>query len=522
LLALAAGILLALAFPKFNVAGLAWIVPALLVFAARTKSGSEAFRIGYIGGLSFWLATLYWLLLMPAPGFSILGWIALCAFLALFQGIWLWLVSNFKSQISNSENSWSARLIWSLSGAAIWVALEMIRARIFGGFPWSFIGGSQFQMLPFIQIASVTGVYGISFLVVWTSLSFFSATQMIFQKPANRFAWQSEIILPFLAIAAIFAFGEIKLQSPQNSPSSTLRVTLIQPGVPQTLIWDEKENANRFQQLLALSENALTKKTDLLIWPESAVPELSDVNYAAITNLIRRHNVWLIFNADDVLPRANAKDINDNDVFNAAFLFGPSGNFAGIYHKQALVIFGEYIPLEHSLPFIKYLTPVTGSFAAGNEPVQFQIGDVNASPLICFEDTFPPLARKAAKDDTDFLVNLTNDGWFGNSAEQWQHEANAIFRAIENGIPLVRCCNNGITCWIDGNGRVRDIFRDKNGSVYGAGAMTINLPISAHAQTFYNRHGDWLGWICVAVTILIALKRILSRWKNQVGVSKAG
>src|SRR5205823_6890990 len=131
----------------------------------------------------------------------------------------------------------------------------------------------------------------------------------------------------------------------------------------------------------------------------------------------------------------------------------------GVYHKQELVIFGEYIPLEHSLPFIKYLTPIPGSFAAGTEPTQFHIGDAIISPLICFEDTFPHVARKAARDDTDFLVNLTNDGWFGDSAEQWQHEANAIFRSVENGIPLVRCANNGITCWIDGRGRVRQIFR---------------------------------------------------------------
>ncbi|HXE43051.1 MAG TPA: apolipoprotein N-acyltransferase, partial [Candidatus Baltobacteraceae bacterium] len=294
---------------------------------------------------------------------------------------------------------------------------------------------------------------------------------------------------------------------------SSLRVTSIQPGVPQTLIWDEKENANRFQDLLALSEAALTNKTDLLIWPESAVPELSESTFAAITNLIRAHHIWLIFNADDVIPRTNAKNEYDNDVFNGAFLLDPDGFFAGIYHKQALVIFGEYIPLEHSLPFIKYLTPVTGSFAAGNEPMQFHIGDMTASPLICFEDTFPRLGRTATTNDTDFLVNLTNDGWFGDSAEQWQHMANSIFRAVENGIPLVRCCNNGITCWIDANGRVHEIFRDQTGSVYGEGAETIDLPISPRAQTFYNRHGDWFGWTCVGFTV-VALAFQIRRLKS--------
>ena len=122
---------------------------------------------------------------------------------------------------------------------------------------------------------------------------------------------------------------------------------------------------------------------------------------------------------------------------------------------------------------------------------------------------FPELAREYVKDDTDFLVNLTNDGWFGESAEQWQHEQGAIFRAVENGIPLVRCCNNGITCWIDATGRVREIFRDNNRSVYGMGALTIDLPLEKHQPTFYNRHGDWFGWGCVGfAAITLALKRL--------------
>ena len=300
----------------------------------------------------------------------------------------------------------------------------------------------------------------------------------------------------------------------ENPLSPTLRVTLIQPSVPQTMIWDENENTNRFRQLLQLSETALTNKTDLLIWPESAVPEFDDASYIAITNLIRAHRVWLILNADDAVPHANATNEFDNDDFNAAFLLDPAGLFAGIYHKQKLVIFGEYIPLANWLPFVKWFTPITGSFAAGNEPVQFEMerrppARVITSPLICYEDMFPELGRRAVRDDTDFLVNLTNDGWFGQSAEQWQHMAGAVFRAVENGAPLVRCCNNGVTCWIDAHGRVREIFRDNSGSVYGMGVLTIDLPLQTHALTFYNAHGDWFGWGCAGITLLaLARKRL--------------
>ncbi len=553
LAAVGAGLVLAAAFPRPGVAGCAWVAPALTLACAAGKSGGDSFRIGYVAGLSFWLASLYWLLHMPVAGLPILGWIALSAYLALYPAVWVWLVTIHDSRFTPS--SWLGRLVWSLAGAAVWVALEMIRGWLFGGFPWNFLGASQYRMIPLIQIASVAGVYGVSFLVTWGSLSLYSAARMIFHRPSTRLVWQAEIALPLTFVIVLFAFSAAQMGG-ANPPAPTLRLTLVQPSVPQTLIWDETENTNRFRQLLQLSEAALTNgnnppltrpadtlspsdevrdasQTDLLIWPESAVPELDTASYVAITNLLRAHRVWLIFNADDAVPRPNARNEYDNDIYNAAFLFNPDGHWTATYHKQKLVIFGEYIPLVRWLPFVKWFTPITDSFAAGNEPVQFQMERrtpirldlstnspradleiraplrVTASPLICYEDMFPQLGRRAVRDDTGFLVNLTNDGWFGRSAEQWQHLAGAVFRAVENGVPLVRCCNNGVTCWIDANGRVRETFRDKTGSVYGQGTLTIDLPLQTHAPTFYNRHGDWFGWGCVGFAMIaLAMKRL--------------
>jgi apolipoprotein N-acyltransferase len=304
---------------------------------------------------------------------------------------------------------------------------------------------------------------------------------------------------------------------------------MIQPSVPQSMIWDASANSNRFQQLLALTETALTNQTDLLIWPESALPDFDDASYAAITNLVRTHHVWMIFNADDVRPKAHPTDAGKYDVFNSAFLFNPDGKFISVYHKQKLVIFGEYIPLVRWLPFVKWFTPITGGYEAGETPGSFEISGwgerprepqilvdngspgvspyqtVNTAPLICFEDMFPQTARDSAREDTDFLVNLTNDGWFGEGAEQWQQCAAGIFRAVENGVPLVRSCNNGVTCWIDAHGQVRQIFKDTSGRIYGPGFMTMALPLPDEkpAPTFYNRHGDWFGWTCVGVTALV-------------------
>jgi apolipoprotein N-acyltransferase len=513
-----AGLLLAGAFPRVDFAGGAWIAPGLLVFAARNKKGGDVFRTGMVAGLSCWLASLYWLLEIPYRWHSIplgpaAGWLALSAFLALFAAAWVWLVANGPSRVMDF---WAGRLLWALAGAASWVALEMIRARIFGGFPWDFLGASQLKMIPLIQIASVTGVYGVSFLVVWTSLSFYSAVRMVFRNPNSRFAWQPEIFPSLLVVACLFAEGELKVAEPVTT-TATLRVALIQPFIPQTLIWDENANAERFQQLLRLSESALTNGVDLLVWPESAVPELDDATYSAITNLVCAHHVWLIFNADDAVPRPNATNEYDNDVFNAAFLFDPDGNFGGVYHKQKLVMFGEYIPLVSWLPFVKWLTPIPDSYMAGDSTKEFSLGDLQAtaSPLICFEDLFPQVARKAAGGGADFLVNLTNDGWFGESAEQWQHEGSAVFRAVENGLPLLRCCNNGVTCWIDRTGREREIFRDENGSAYGAGAMIFDLPLQKHEPTFYTRHGDWFGWGCVGVALILLGFKFAHRQNQQ-------
>jgi apolipoprotein N-acyltransferase len=531
LVAMGAGLLLASAFPNPGLAGFAWITPALMLAAAHGKHGADAARVGYVAGLSFWLASLYWLLLIPVTGFPILGWISLGAYLALFSAAWVWLLAG-----KIGEGSWAVRTRWSLTGAAVWVGLEMIRERLFGGFPWSLLGVSQFKLIPLIQIASAMGVYGVSFLITWFSLSLFSAARMIFRFPARRHVWQAEIAFPLLVIVLLFVGGMGRIIR-QNPPAETLHVTLIQPSVPQTMIWDPGANAARFQQLLALSETALTNQTDLLIWPEAALPDFDDATYAAVTNLIRTHHVWMILNADDAEYRPDA-----TNYFNAAFLFDPDGKFMNVYHKQKLVIFGEYIPLARWLPFLKYFTPITGGWTGGDKPVTFELERgasvrhkieivspepdstrvapaennfrVKTSPLICFEDSFPEVARAAANDDIDFLVNVTNDGWFGEGAEQWQHAANAIFRAVENGLPLVRCANNGLTCWIDDSGRVQQFLKDDRGDIHRVGALTVEIPLPApgekRAPTFYHRHGDWFGWACVVVTgiVFIFRKRI--------------
>jgi apolipoprotein N-acyltransferase len=536
-LAAGAGILLALSFPQTGIAGFAWIAPGLMLLAALGTRGWESFRIGYVAGLASYLASLRWLLLIPVTGFPILGWAALSAFLALYTATWVWLVlniSNFKFQIPESDIAagrwlgavhaiaswpWGLRAAWCLVCAASWAGLEMVITRLFGGFPWDLLGVSQQRMVPLLQMASVTGVYGVSFLVAWGSVSLLCAGAIVARGARSNSAWLAEVILPLAAIFALFFAGFHKISRSPDS-SRQLKVALIQPSIPQTLIWNPDKNEERFQDLLRISESALSSGgADLLVWPEAAIPRMlaydSEI-FNAVTNLAIKHHVWMIVGSDD----AEVTKTSTN-FYNSSFLVSPAGQLVQRYRKRSLVIFGEYIPLERWLPFIRWFTPIQGGFTPGDRPEPFRLPDLGAqvSVLICFEDTFPQLGRESVGPDTDFLVNITNDGWFGEGAAQWQHAATAEFRAIENGLPLVRCTNTGLTCWFDAFGRMRQAFRDTTGSIYGPGFLLVNIPLLNPAQprlpTFYHEHGDVFGWSCAVIAALAVTRR--SRGKHRPG-----
>ena len=524
LAAVLAGVLLAASFPNIGIAGLAWVAPALMLAAALGKSGPESFRIGYVAGLAYYLASLCWLLLIPYRWHSIpldpgAGWLSLSAYVALYPAIWVWLLCP----VGVLARSWTQRTLWAIYGAALWVALEMLVGRLFTGFPWNPLGASQYQMVPLIQIASVTGIYGVSFLIIWVSLSLLSAGLMIVLRPTARSAWVSEIILPALVVALVFNFGYRQLAR-EAVPDRTLNVALIQPSIPQTLIWDTGRDMERFHELIRLSEQALTNRTDLLIWPEAAVPSYArwDTNlYPAITNIVQQHHVWLILGSDDLGRAAPPAPPDKYEYYNASFLVSPDGEFVARYIKRNLVVFGEYIPLVRWLPFVKWFTPIEGGFTSGDHPVPFVLSRPYArtSPLICFEDIFPHLGREAADDDIDFLVNLTNNGWFGEGSAQWQHAAAAVFRAVENGLPLVRCSNNGVTGWADAHGRLRQVFHDDHATIYGPGYLTAQIPLlplgEKRVPTYYHQHGDRFGWACVGFTGVTMITRILRRCRTS-------
>jgi len=531
--AAAAGVLLALAFPNCEISGLAWVAPALILGVAVGTDFRQAFRIGYVAGLAYHLTSLYWLLLIPVTFFPILGWLALSAYLSLYTGTWVWAAWRLWPRESSPSNaplpgrlplawpSWVRRAAWAVSVAAFWVALEIVRARLLGGFPWNILGASQFKLIPLIQISGVTGVYGVSFLIVWFSGGLLCAGVGLLQSPSRKTGWWVDLAAPLLVISVCFAWGLHSVNS-APAPARELRVAVVQPSIPQTEIWDTAAGETRFAEVIRLSEAALGENPDLLLWPEAAVPEMlrwDAPTYIAITNLAYSNAVWMIIGADDAIPGETLKD--KVTYYNSSWLIGPEGLMRGTYRKQQLVAFGEEVPFTRWLPFLKWFTPITGSFTRGTEFVPFAMDDLKTetTTLICFEDVFPHLARKSVLADTDFMVNLTNDGWFREGAAQRQQAACAVFRAVENGLPLVRCTNNGQTCWVNRFGTIVETWIDEEGSLYGPGWAVFSVQFHDRGEipdTFFHRRGDVFGWVCVGWSLASLLLSCIRRSPKEL------
>ena len=544
--ALSAGVLWALAFPLFNLSLAAWLAPGLLLLTGFGVDYRAALRLGYFAGVAHHLIGLYWLLYIPIAVGNVLAWLALSAYCALFPALWLWLCARARPTSSKPvpkpadrreaplpfgngpikfrgatwealrellEAGWLRRQAWLLYAAAAWTGLEFLRGWFLSGFPWNFLAASQSKLVPLLQVASVTGVHGVTFLIVWVSLALAVAAVAVIIRPHHRFAWKNELAPALIALLLIITWGVSRTTAPPVNTDRSLRVALVQPSIPQTLIFDPAESTNRFNQLLELSRAALATKPDLLLWPEASLPLVDRAAFEQLRALLRASGTPIIFGSDDA-QRIPDRDPERYRYYNAAFHFDGAGEFQAVYRKQRLVIFGEYTPGARWIPFLARWLPAGEGFANGDGPVPFRLAPsaANVAVNICFEDNFGDLVRAQVEPDTDFVLNLTNNGWFGESAAQWQHAANAIFRAIENAVPLVRCTNNGLTCWIDEFGRLREVFADEQGSVYGSGVSVFRIPLlstgTLRSPTIYHRFGDWFGWFCLLTTGLPCLRWI--------------
>ncbi|MGZ4961020.1 MAG: apolipoprotein N-acyltransferase [Limisphaerales bacterium] len=506
LAAFATGLLFAAAFPNLNLSIAAWIAPGLTLWIC--SGDPSPVRLGYIAGLGRWLGSIYWLLFIPFHWHAVTGFIALASVLALFTAAWSWICLK---TLGRNEGSFSARLnkltlkqqiLWPALCAATWVAIEMGTARVLTGFPWNILGASQYRFLPLIQIAPFTGVYGISFVVVWASVALATS---IAAKTVRRVTLP--LMPPLVAILAVAIYGQISLAVPEGT-SNKIKIALVQPSIPQPTIWDANEKTNRFLKLVALSKEALETSPDMLVWPETAMPDIFTRNKFTqdiVSSLVKSKKVWMVMGASDSRPKPNGAPA-DLEWANSAFLISPTGDLASRYNKKHLVIFGEYMPLANIFPLLAKFRSSGAGLAAGTKNITFTTTAPAAHfpVVICYEDMFPHEVRDRVNNETDFILNLTNDGWFGESNVQWQHAINALFRAVENGIPLVRCTNNGLTCWIDAHGRLHEIYFNGSMNIHQAGWKIAEVPLRPPNQpvTFYTRHGDVFGWMCVLFAIV--------------------
>ena len=520
--AVVAGLVWAMAYPGPGIAGLAWLAPGMMWHAALGAGIGGAFRLGYMAGLVQAMVSLRWLLNMPHPAGAMAGWLALSGYCALYPGLWLawgaWgrgegraLRPWREAAGAHASMGWQRRMWVPLGAATGWVGIEWLRGWFLTGFPWNALGVSQWRQVPMVQLASVTGVHGLSLLVCWMSVAMAGAGVVLLSRPRERWGWMAEVRLPLLAVMATLGWGFHRVMDERRKEREAnprlLKLALVQPSIPQTLLWDPAERDRSFAVAARLTRAALETRPDVVVWPEGDFG-LGRENFASMSAELSRAGVEWVFSANDY-----EEGPGGGRAYNAAFSTGRDGRVSGTYRKRRLVVFGEYLPWAGALPFMKNLTPIGDGFAAGDAPAAFKLAGATASPVICFEDIFPNGIRDHVRGGTDFLLELTNDGWFGRGPAQWQHLANAVFRAVENGVALVRCTNNGVTGWVDATGVVRDQLGEPGRSVHDEGFMLVRVPVGwgNAGDTPYARRGDVLAYACVASMAWMGLRRVMAK-----------
>jgi apolipoprotein N-acyltransferase len=506
LLPIITGVATAWAFPPFNIGQMAWLSLVPLLFAVENCPWAEAFRRGYIAGLAFFGLTTWWVVHVSVPGA-----VALIAFLALYFGAAAAMFAIISTRIagagatseSGPGDSILRNLAAALVGSACWTTIEWVRGWfLMGGFPWNFLGVSQWQAGPLIQFAGVTGVYGVSALLCFVNYAFYFTIRRFVRHigdpaPMRRLSWEFYVAMLLVCLAFLHGFGEIR--SGQELKTRTLRLGLAQPDIPQSLKFEPGERGLILSRLRDLTDVLLAGHPDLIIWPETAMPwavQYDPESVTLVTNILARSQAHLLSGFfDDRSPK----------VYNAAILFTPQPRISAVYRKIHLVPFGEYVPLRSAwAPLLKMVGPkdynVDDFFnmSSGNDYTVFEVNGFHFGAVICFEDTLPGLYREFVQRDVDFMVNLTNDAWFKTSPELEMHLANAVFRAVENRCPLVRSTNNGVTCVVSEHG-----FIHSRCPPFVPGSLSCELTVPAeHSQTFYTRHGDVFVAGCIAISAL--------------------
>ncbi len=492
LLCILTGFLLMLIFPWYDVEWLAWMAFVPLLTATRGMRLRTAFLWGWIGGCVGYLGILRWIPHtmityggVPAAmsyGILLLLVVYVAMYVGMFTAGWTWGVRD-----------WPRGVV--LTVPALWVALEWIRAQALSGFPWASLGYSQYLNRPLIQVAELTSVYGVSFALVLGNVVIAQLLHGVRQRRWERLGLPCALAV--LGLMAIWGYGGWRLHQTSrvaDTPAADLGVALLQGNIDQSLKWDHTAREATFSIYRTLTlEAAADSEVDLIVWPEASTPFFfaNDRSFQARQLLLAREAGRPLLFGSPTYTRDGDQDV----MYNSAFLVGPEATVLGRYDKIHLVPFGEYIPLRHLLFFLDKLVEGIGDFRSGEAYSVMTIPQGRFAVLICFEVIFPDLVRRFVGHGAQFLVNITNDAWFGYSPASYQHLSMVVFRAVENRLPIVRAANTGISAVIDPTGRlglqtdlfVRTWIKDRISPAEGP-------------TTFYTRRGDLFAYGCLLVT----------------------
>jgi len=508
-LAIISALLLVFSFPDFELWFLAWIglVPLFLAIDNEKNSLPRSFFLGWIWGVFFFFGTCSWLTYAPI---NYAGFPALLAYFLMFGlsatvGI---LTGIFGTLLGLCLRNFRSYAIFS--APFIWTAVEYLRFWTIGN-TWNSIAYSQafaYSDIYYFPIR-IGGIYLLGTLILfWNSLIYF-----LFVKFGNNKKILTAIsvlfLSPFLlAWAANPSKNENKTSVPDISGNLAANVVAIQPNVPMSGFGMEKFYELR-RKHIALAENGLRQIKEsknlneqiptLVIFPENPMNFMYSDD-ADFQDFIRRfalkHNSLVLINSLE-------PDLETKGYFNSAVLLDKKGDKIAQYDKMYLVPFGETVP-----PIVKGIIPsLVSSFSTGSEYDIFEIGKAKAGIMICFESNFPSLSREFARKGADVLIEMTNDGYLGNTAVLRQHLASAVFRAVETNRPVLRTTNVGVTGYINQRGEIFDSAEN-----YTEATRVWTISKSDGSQTFYVKYGDWAAWVGIIVTLALLF---LSFRKNR-------
>ena len=533
------GMLMTASAPPLNWSATAWIALVPLFWICSEQNTKRAFLSGFSWGLGWAFTTFYFLReIDPAIPYLI------APIMALFPTAWACLIPCLQRGILIPNDiqlqGWTAvknhipksilrTFFYAVALAAWWCVTEWFRSRLL---PWNYVSVSQWQNLSLIQICSVTGTYGISFLIVLTNVTLAIAFKYRFKdkKIQLKFPQAYPFYISLFIVLAVASFGAYRLRHTQVPQTSIeFNACLIQGDISQRRQATVEQALEAMNVYLKMSYKAVKLKPapDIIIWPESATPFsyegeswLSKKYRLEIAALIKYAKVPLVIGTiafEDLPPKSE----REPGILNSAFLLGTDGRVKDKYSKIQRVPFGEYVPFRKYLPewVIKRIDMHRDLISGKNySPLEIHPG-VRAGVAICYEDMFEYISRQETLNNANLLLVITNDAWYPKSSEPDQHLANCVFRTIETGLPMLRCGNNSASCLIQPSGYISDCLYKKESSKTGkmiaapevrgrrAGVIKVRVPFKPEL-TFYTRYGNvFLGlcWIVVLIGVVIAI-----------------